>query len=183
MLSIKRYPNRKLYNTEAKRYITLEEIATLIRQGQQVQVLDHATGEDLTALTLTQIIFEQEKKQHGFVPQAVLTALVKAGDDTLDVLQQAVLSSLDFVRSVDGEIERRVQTMISQGELAEAEGRRLIERLLASGRQWYWVRPPAERDLEGALARRGLPTHQDLQALSDQLDALATELGTFDPEA
>ncbi|MBN1886347.1 MAG: hypothetical protein JW850_00090 [Thermoflexales bacterium] len=174
MLSIKRYPNRKLYDTEAKRYITLEEIAVLVRQGQQVQVLDHATGEDLTALTLTQIIFEQEKKQHGLLPQAVLTALVKAGDDTLDVLQQAMLSSLGFMRSVDGEIEWRVHTLISQGELAEGEGRRLLDRLLALDGRRYWS--PSERELEEALARRGVPTRQALQALSAQLDALAAEL-------
>ncbi|MGD8735253.1 MAG: polyhydroxyalkanoate synthesis regulator DNA-binding domain-containing protein, partial [Anaerolineae bacterium] len=55
MTRIKRYPNRKLYDTEAKQYITLEGIAALIRQGNEVQVIDHATGEDLTALTLTQI--------------------------------------------------------------------------------------------------------------------------------
>ena len=58
---IKRYPNRKLYNTETKRYITLDGISTLIKQSNEVQVLDHTTGEDLTTLTLTQIIFEQEK--------------------------------------------------------------------------------------------------------------------------
>jgi polyhydroxyalkanoate synthesis repressor PhaR len=182
MLSIKRYPNRKLYDTEAKRYITLEEIATLIRQGQQVQVLDHATGKDLTALTLTQIIFEQEKKQHGLLPQAILTALVKAGDGTLDVLQQVMLSSLDFVRSVDSEIERRVQTMISQGELAEGEGRRLLERLLVLGDQWYGAWLPGERELEEALVRQALPTRQDVRALNAQLDALAADLEAFESE-
>ena len=60
---IKRYPNRKLYNTDTKTYITLDAIAALIRKGQSVQVVDNATGDDLTALTLSQIIFEQEKKR------------------------------------------------------------------------------------------------------------------------
>ena len=60
---IKRYPNRKLYDTEAKQYITLEGIASVIRSGQEVQVIDHVTWEDLTALTLSQIILEQEKRQ------------------------------------------------------------------------------------------------------------------------
>ena len=54
MLVIKRYPNRKLYDTEAKRYITLDGIAELIRQGAEVRVIDHTTDEDLTAVTLTQ---------------------------------------------------------------------------------------------------------------------------------
>ena len=63
MIVIKRYPNRKLYNTEAKQYVTLDGIAQLIREREEIQILDHATGEDLTAVTLTQIIVEQEKKE------------------------------------------------------------------------------------------------------------------------
>ena len=71
MVIIKRYPNRKLYNTETKKYITLDGIADLIREGEEVQVLDHATGEDLTALSLSQILFEREKKSAGFLPHSV----------------------------------------------------------------------------------------------------------------
>ncbi len=59
---IKRYPNRKLYDTEAKRYVTLENITEMIQKGEEVQVVDYESGEDLTNLTLTQIILEQEKK-------------------------------------------------------------------------------------------------------------------------
>ena len=81
---IKRYPNRKLYNTASKRYITLEGIAKLIRRGQEVQVVDHVTGDDLTALTLSQVIFEQEKKRGDFLPRSVLTGLIQAGGETLD---------------------------------------------------------------------------------------------------
>ena len=69
-ITIKRYPNRKLYNTDTKRYITLDGIAELIRDGESVQVVDHTTNEDLTSLTLSQIIFEQEKKKSGFLPCA-----------------------------------------------------------------------------------------------------------------
>ena len=67
MRIIKRYSNRKLYDTAAKEYITLEAIADLIRAGEEIQVVDNVTEEDLTALTLSQIILEQEKKKKGFV--------------------------------------------------------------------------------------------------------------------
>jgi polyhydroxyalkanoate synthesis repressor PhaR len=91
---IKRYPNRKLYDTEAKRYITLDGIAELIRNGAEVQVVDHTTDEDLTAVTLTQIIFEQEKRNSGFLPKSVLTGLVRAGGDTLNTLRRNLKSPL-----------------------------------------------------------------------------------------
>ena len=60
---IKKYSNRKLYDSSRSRYITLEEIAGLIRGGKQVKVVDSASQEDLTTVTLAQIIFEEEKKR------------------------------------------------------------------------------------------------------------------------
>jgi polyhydroxyalkanoate synthesis repressor PhaR len=91
MTIIKRYPNRKLYDTEAKRYVTLDSITQMIHDGQEVQVVDYESGEDLTNLTLSQIIFEQEKKGSGLLPRALLTNLVRAGGDTLDQVRRALL--------------------------------------------------------------------------------------------
>ena len=79
MVLIKRYPNRKLYNTQSRGYVRLESVADLIRQGHEIQVIDHASGEDLTAVLLSQIILVQEKKQAGSAPRAVLAGLVQAG--------------------------------------------------------------------------------------------------------
>ena len=92
---IKRYPNRKLYDTEAKRYVTLENIALMIQDGREVQVIDHETGEDLTNLTLSQIIFEQEKKGSGFLPRSLLTNLVRASSDTFDQVRRTLLGAGD----------------------------------------------------------------------------------------
>lgn len=179
---IKRYPNRKLYDTEAKQYITLNEIATLIRQGNEVQVVDHATGEDLTALTLTQVILEQEKARSGFLPQTVLTGLIQAGGERLGTLRHALASPLELARHVDEEIERRLQTLISRGELASEEGLRLREKLMGQEAQEKESRWPREKDLEQALERRGVPTHDDLQQILEQLDVLAAKLEGIAPD-
>lgn len=167
---IKRYPNRKLYDTEAKRYITLEGIAELIRQGAEVQVVDHTSGEDLTAVTLTQIISEQEKKPGGFLPKSVLTSLVQAGGDTMSGLRRSLMAPLDLLRQVDEEIERRLQYLISRGELARDEARRMREKLL-SGRV-----PFGESELESLLHRRGIPDREELKQLNEKLDELSAKL-------
>lgn len=60
---IKRYPNRKLYDTNQSCYVTLEEISGLVRQGNDVMVVDNKTKEDITTLTLLQIVFENERKK------------------------------------------------------------------------------------------------------------------------
>ena len=173
---IKRYPNRKLYNTEAKKYITLQEIATLLRQGEEIQVVDHATGEDLTALTLSQVILEQEKRRSGFLPQPVLEGLIQAGGERLSTLRRALASPLDLAHHVDEEIERRLQSLISRGELAAEEGLRLRDKLLRPGEGSSESRWPSEEDLERVLDERGVPRQQDLQQVLVQLEVLAAKL-------
>lgn len=172
---IKRYPNRKLYDTEAKRYVTLNEIAALIRAGEEVVVTDHATDEDLTAVVLTQIIFEQEKQQKGFLPKAVLTNLVRAGGDTIGTLRRGLNLPLDLWRHVDEEIDRRVQELISKGELAREEGNRLREKLL-SPKLFGPEAAPDEMKLEQLLLAHGVPTREELDRLYTQLETLSLKL-------
>jgi polyhydroxyalkanoate synthesis repressor PhaR len=77
---IKRYSNRKLYDTQESRYVTLEEIEEMIRAGKEVSVVDAASGEDLTSVTLTQIILENERNHRATLPSAFLHQLIKHGE-------------------------------------------------------------------------------------------------------
>jgi polyhydroxyalkanoate synthesis repressor PhaR len=173
---IKRYPNRKLYDTDSKRYITLNEIASLIREGKEVSVVDHATEEDLTAVVLTQIIFEQEKQQKGFLPKSVLTNLVRAGGDTLGTLRRGLTLPLDLWRHVDEEIDRRVQYLISKGELAKEEGQRVREKLLSPIFSSSEANTTGQAGLEKLLSEHGVPTREEFQRLHEQIEALSAKL-------
>ena len=170
---IKRYPNRKLYDTEAKRYITLNEIAARIRAGDEGVVTDHAIDEDLTAVVLTQIIFEQEKAQRGFLPKSVLTNLVRAGGDTLSTLRRGLTLPLDLWHHVDEEIDHRLQMLISKGDLAREEGQKMRDKLLSP---MFVPHDAAVPDLEQLLSDHGVPTRHDLERLHAQIDALSTKL-------
>ncbi|HEY83652.1 MAG TPA: hypothetical protein G4N96_00865 [Chloroflexi bacterium] len=177
MLIIKRYPNRKLYDTEKKQYVTLDKIAILIQEGKDIQVIDHSTGEDLTAVTLSQIIFEQEKKQSGFVPKNVLAGLVQAGGDTLSAFKNALTSPLDALPDVDLEIERRIKKLIQEGKLAEEQGRNLLEQLLETSRQTAKkTQAGGETYLKKLLSKRGIPSQDEISRLSEQIDNLAAKL-------
>ncbi|MBK8432648.1 MAG: pesticidal protein Cry15Aa [Chloroflexi bacterium] len=180
MLVIKRYPNRKLYDTEAKQYITLDGISDLIREGTEVQVLDHATGEDLTTVILTQIIFEQEKKQSGFLPHSVLRGLVQAGGETLTSLRRTLASPLEMFSHVDEEIRRRVNTLVKAGDLEGEEAESLLDKLMAQGvRATEAAREailPTREELSHKLAELGVPTKDDLSSLRAQLDSLEAAL-------
>ena len=76
---IKRYANRKLYDTQDSRYVTLEQISEMIRVGENVRVMDNNSKEDLTSVTLAQIIFEEEKKKKSFLPLGALRKIIQGG--------------------------------------------------------------------------------------------------------
>ena len=77
---VKKYGNRRLYDTSNSRYINLEEIAALIRNGKEVRVVDAKTGEDLTRVTLTQIIVEDARGEPTGLPLELLRQLIVASD-------------------------------------------------------------------------------------------------------
>jgi polyhydroxyalkanoate synthesis repressor PhaR len=82
MVTIKKYGNRRLYDMEGSRYVTLDELREKIRKGADVRVIDAKTDEDLTAATLTQILMEG-KSAARMLPVPLLTQLVRMGDDAL----------------------------------------------------------------------------------------------------
>jgi polyhydroxyalkanoate synthesis repressor PhaR len=82
---VKRYANRKLYDTQRSRYVTLEQIADMIRSGEDVKIVDNNSKEDLTAITLAQIIFEEEKKS-SFLPLSALRNIIQSGGNSITQL-------------------------------------------------------------------------------------------------
>ncbi len=107
---IRKYANRRLYDTSASRYVNLEEIAAMIRNGTDLQVVDAKTGQDLTRVTLTQIILEDARDEPAGLPLDLLRQLIMTSDyvrqefmksafDAYAKLQDAVQSGLTSVRS------------------------------------------------------------------------------------
>jgi polyhydroxyalkanoate synthesis repressor PhaR len=83
---IKRYANRKLYDTQHSRYVTLDQIAEMIRGGDDVKIIDNKTKEDLTSVTLAQIIFEEEKRQKSFLPLQAMRNIIQSGGESITQL-------------------------------------------------------------------------------------------------
>lgn len=103
---IKRYSNRKLYDTHESRYVTLEEIEEMIRAGREISVVDAATGDDLTSVTLTQIILEGERNRRTTLPSSFLHQLIKHGEAWQDFVQRSFRSSLEGITVSQREMER-----------------------------------------------------------------------------
>jgi len=111
---IKRYSNRKLYDTQESRYVTLEEIEEMIRAGREIAVVDAASGEDLTSVTLAQIILENERNHRAALPTAFLHQLIKHGEAWQDFVQRSMKSSLEGIVFSQREVERIFQDWASR---------------------------------------------------------------------
>ncbi len=105
-ITIKKYSNRKLYDQSRSRYVTLDDIATLIREGHEVRVVDATSGEDLTSVTLAQVILENERAHKTAFPAAFLHQLIKHGEAAQDVFQKYMKASLDALISGQQEAGR-----------------------------------------------------------------------------
>jgi polyhydroxyalkanoate synthesis repressor PhaR len=106
---IKRYTNRKLYDTVESRYVTLDEIAQMIKAGAEVKIIDNRNKEDLTSVTLAQIIFEEEKKRSQ-MPLGVLREIIRHGGEAVAGFYQEKAGSLA------GKVVERVSELKSKTE-------------------------------------------------------------------
>ena len=167
MVLIKRYANRKLYNTETSRYITLKGIAELIEQGIEVRVVDNETGEDITSVALSQILVDNERAQRA-VPRTLLSDLIQRGGDALyGALKRGVGDAQEGL----GGLQRNVRDAI---RTREEEAARWRDHARA---EW-------DEMVHGAVERvfkaLDLPRRTDIEALNDNLERVAAALEKLD---
>jgi polyhydroxyalkanoate synthesis repressor PhaR len=114
---IKRYGggSRKLYDTEESRYVSLDEISAWIRDGQELQVVDSASGDDVTAQTLTQIIYEDHRRGQSFLPTTVLHDLIRRGGRAIAGGVEQVQAGVD--RLMRASVDRLTPVVGMQDEL------------------------------------------------------------------
>jgi polyhydroxyalkanoate synthesis repressor PhaR len=108
---IKKYNNRRLYDTEKNTYVTLAALSEMIKDGRQIEVIDAKTKEDVTAFTLTQIILEEAKKKSFLLPVPLLHLMIQFGETTLSeffekYLQQIIKNYLSYKTSVDEQFSK-----------------------------------------------------------------------------
>lgn len=133
---VKKYSNRKLYDTYTRRYVTLDVIADLLREGHEVQVVDRSTGADITAVTLSQILVDMERHRRSPLPEPVLVDMVKERSEQLLALLRG---SLALPRRAAVSLEKSTQAMdeaISSGlrnlNIATTDDIEVLEQRLAA---------------------------------------------------
>jgi polyhydroxyalkanoate synthesis repressor PhaR len=166
---IKRYANRKLYNTESSRYITLRGISELVREGPDICVIDNETGEEITPIILSQILVDDQRENRGgdrdsAVSGTLLAELIQRGGDAL----------YSLVRRGVGDVETNLNEMkdnVRRWIRTPGEGIRLDTAEIGQ---------TVHNAVERVLRVADLPTRGDLEALNKNLERLAHALESFE---
>jgi len=196
---IKRYANRKLYDTEHSRYVTLDQISEMIRNGDDVKIVDNKTKEDLTTVTLAQIIFEEEKKQRSFLPLGAMRNIIQSGGEWFAEAQRRVQSSLQKVpfgkkKPEDEEGKPETATTASPAADEPVDEAMVKKRSLASLREWVdhskhrldeWqkqVDSKIRTTIDG-ISQSITPwasVNKDVRALADRISELESKLSELE---
>lgn len=144
---IKKYSDRRLYDASASRYVKLEDIGAMVREGIDVQVVDARTGKDLTTVILTQIVMEDARDHETALPVQLLRQLVRASDQaTHDFLSWYLNSTLDLYQKA----QTSVRTRLSEAKSVVSSPLEFVRGLIG-GQPWP---PAAEPSEEQELRRR-----------------------------
>ena len=153
---IRKYPNRRLYDTSARRYVNLDDVAAQVRQGADVRVVDAKTGEDLTRVVLTQIIVEDARDQPAGLPLELLRQLVMATDHAG---QEFITGYLKSAFDAYQKVQETVQTGIGEVRSAALSPFTMVKDLLkppaaAAGKEVEQLRQRVA-ELEALAPKRG----------------------------
>ncbi len=175
---VKRYANRKLYDTERSCYVTLEDISMMIKAGEEVRVVDNKTGEDLTSVTLAQIIFETEKKS-SFMPLGVLRDIIQNGGEKL---QATALDLKETAQKLKGDIEGRFERLTTRkqdGEDAASVPHKISELVASSREAFDTLQKTVDERIKGSVGAvsRYATVNRDMEEIRQRLAALEERLG------
>ncbi len=177
-LLIKRYASRRLYNTETSDYVTLEDIASFIRDGREVQIIDLKSGDDLTRQYLLQIIADHESRGENVLPLGVLTDLVRSyTTQAQSVVPQFLAMSFEMLREGQSKMMENVGKMTPMGAMPGFEAMKAQQEAFMramTGGMSGWPGTAADDDGDGAPAKA-----DDLAEIKQKLSDLQKQLSAI----
>jgi polyhydroxyalkanoate synthesis repressor PhaR len=176
-VTIKKYANRRLYNTGTSTYVTLEDLAVMVKKGEDFVVYDAKTGEEITRSVLTQIIFEQENKEgQNLLPVNFLRQLIRFYGDSMQMLVPRYLeASIDSLTREQGKFRNQMAQAFGVGSLGSVEEqvRRNMEMFQ---RSFAMFAPFARREAQAAAEATAERPAGELDDLKRQLNEMQKRL-------
>jgi polyhydroxyalkanoate synthesis repressor PhaR len=170
---IKKYANRRLYNTETSAYITLDDLAKMTRDGREFQVVDAKSGEDITHTVLTQIIMDEEGRGQTMLPAGFLRQLISMyGDSMQAMVPQYLEASMDAFRKNHDQFRSALEGAITSGPFGEIAKRNLAMFEAAASA----FRPKSASEKSGSEKTSPDKKDDEIAALKAQLADLQSKI-------
>ena len=178
MHKIKKYANRKLYDTTAKKYVSLDQLAELIKAGEEVEIVDNQSGEDITSSVLSQLLARDKREDHDEVPSSVLVQMLRKGRGTLtDYAKKYATLFQSAATMAEDEIDKLVGLLIRDKEISESEGSRLKKDILGYADSFKsGIVERVDRRVNEVLGMMNLATKEHVNELTAQLEALTEKV-------
>jgi polyhydroxyalkanoate synthesis repressor PhaR len=174
LIVIKKYENRRLYDTSESRYVNLDEVAQMVREGKEVQVLDAKSNEDLTRLVLTQIIVEGAKDKNSALPTDLLRQMIMASGRAQ---QQILTSYFRFALDLYLRAHQDLRGRLSPARTAAVGPLEALQKFVGAASSgalpWASARPSAD---DGPTGQDSVDSAAELQELRARLEALEEQL-------
>jgi len=178
MHKIKKYANRKLYDTTDKKYVSLDQLAELIKSGEEVQIVDNISGDDITSSIVSQLLAREKKGNEREVPSSVLIQLLRRGGDTLvDYAKKSTNLMHSAVSLAEDEIDKLADLFAGDKELSESEGSRLKTELRGHANHLKnWISETVDRRMNEVLKVMKLATQDQVAELAEKIESLSRQI-------
>ena len=182
MLKITKYANRKMYDTHNKRYVTMDQLSDLIKQGEEVMVIDNRTGEDITAAVISQLIGRDSKEKDRTVSSQVLMQLLRKGGGTLTDYAKKYMSLWQGAFDMaEDEVSQLVNRLVKNKELSIAEATKLKKEILGyTSTLKTWISDSIDKRVGEVLQSMNLATNDNIKALTAKVDALSKQVALLE---
>ena len=130
MIVLKKYANRRLYDTQQSAYVTLSDVADIIRSGKTIKAIDAKTKEDVTAFVLTQIILDEAKNHNALLPAPLLHMIIRYGENVLNeffenYLEQTINAYVTYRSRADEQFKKWLEVGMDLSEMSQQSLTRL----------------------------------------------------------
>lgn len=178
MRTIKKYANRKLYDTEAKKYISMDGLTDLIQSGEEIEVIDNTSGENITVSVLSQLLARQSGHRGNGLSAGTLVELLRRGGGTLaEVARKSFTLGHSALHLAEDELDKVSGLLAGGMEMSEVEGRKLKDEVQAyAGMFKQWASERIDQRISDVMEKMKIATRERADTLEMRLDQMEHRL-------
>jgi len=182
MHRIKKYANRKLYDTTDKKYVSMDTLSKLIRSGEEISIVDNETGEDLTASIVSSLIARNKSEDNKSVSSGLLIQIFRKGGGALtDYAKRYVSIWQSAFTMAEDEVDKLVNMLVKNKEISKSEAKKLRSEIVGyTDSVKGWISDSVDKRINEVVGMMNLATKDDISSLAKKVNVLEKKIKQFE---